>query len=164
MSDDTTNEVARTRANRLYWSSTETVDEIAARLEIGRSALYSSIRPAPALAECRRCGAGLVFANRSARAAGRARCPDCGATQLLGEHAHPSDRVRESLAPPELPVGLLDPPIASPPPSVGRLTSRREWNHALSTVERGRLVMIGGAAALGIAAGVAAVEILRARR
>jgi hypothetical protein len=164
MTETADNEVARQRANRLYWSSAETVDEIAARLEIGRSALYSSIRPAPALADCRRCGAGLVFPNRSARSAGRARCTDCGATQLIGENAHPSDRVRESRAPAELPVGLLDPPIATAHPTVGRLTSRREWNHALSTVERGRLMMIGGAAALGIAAGVAAVEILRARR
>jgi ribosomal protein S27AE len=169
MSDVTANEVARARANRLYWSSPDTVDEIAAELGMGRSALYSAIRPASAAADCPRCGAGLVFANRSARAAGRARCPECGATQMLGESAHPSDRVREPAAEsPRAPRRAASArPAPAPAPAtreIGRLTSRREWGYALSAVERGRLMMIGGAAALGIAAGVAAVEIVRARR
>jgi ribosomal protein S27AE len=160
MSGTTPDEVARARANRMYWSSAARVEDIAARIGIGRSSLYNALRPTPAGADCPRCGAALVFANRGARAAGRARCPECGATHTLGETSHPADRVREAAAPP---------PPPGPRPAVPRLPrtavprSRREWSQALSTVQRSRLLLIGGAAALGVAAGAAVVEILRAR-
>ncbi|MDB4949681.1 MAG: hypothetical protein JWM27_2330, partial [Gemmatimonadetes bacterium] len=104
MSDASPNEVVRASANRLYWNSADTVDDIAGRLGIGRSALYGAIRPAPAGADCARCGAAMVFANRSARAAGRARCPECGSTATLGAESHPLERPSEP-APVPRPAG-----------------------------------------------------------
>lgn len=83
--DDTAAEV-----DRLYWHSDDTVDAIAERLEITRHGLYSLILPHPAGETCAECGAELVYANRSSRSAGRARCPDCGATATLP--LHPDDR------------------------------------------------------------------------
>jgi ribosomal protein S27AE len=161
MSDASANEVVRASANRLYWNSADTVDEIAERLGIGRSAIYSAIRPIPADADCPHCGAGLVFANRSARAAGRARCPECGRTHLVGESSHPFDRA--ALASAEAPPPAERPRRAPPPPRVppAGLPGRGELRSAFASVEPHRVLLVGGAALLGVALGRAAVKALR---
>jgi hypothetical protein len=73
-------------ANRLYWNQAASVGEIANQLGISRRALYEVLQPRPAGVECPKCGTDGVFVNRSAQAAGMARCPNCG-TEM---HAAPA--------------------------------------------------------------------------
>ncbi len=141
----------RAGANRLYWQSGDTVDELAARLGMSRHALYSSIRPAPAGVECTECGAPMAYANRSARGSGRARCPDCGATRVVRpEH-------RAASQPDE------DSPVAFDAESEARPSYVEEpgWRRALAGVPRDRVATLGGLALLGAAFGVAAVMAFR---
>ncbi len=63
-------------ANRLYWNQAASVGEIANQLGISRRALYEVLEPRPAGVQCPKCGAEGVFVNRSAQAAGLARCPN----------------------------------------------------------------------------------------
>lgn len=144
------------RANRMYWNSSETVDRIAEELGMSRNALYSSVRPEPAGADCPDCGEELVYPNRTSRTAGRAICLACdarfsvaelpaaaGAGAGSGRHAHGAGyEGRET--------GYGD--------ARGRLGGLRE---GLAAVEPERAAMIGGAAVLGAMAGVAAVNLLR---
>jgi hypothetical protein len=65
-------------ANRLYWNQATSVGEIANQLGISRRALYEVLQPKPAGVSCPTCGKEAVFINRSAQAAGMARCVDCG--------------------------------------------------------------------------------------
>src|SRR4051812_34138823 len=161
MSDASGNEVVRASANRLYWNSADTVDEIAERLGIGRGAIYAAVRPISADADCPHCGAGLVFTNRSARAAGRARCPECGRTHLVGESSHPFDRATQASAeappPPERPRRPPSPPRG---PLLG-LPPRGELRSALASVEPHRALLVAGGALLGVALGSAAVRALK---
>lgn len=64
--------------NRLYWETDDSVADISNRLNVSRRALYDLVEPLPAGAECVACGGDLYFGNRSAKAAGIARCPNCG--------------------------------------------------------------------------------------
>jgi hypothetical protein len=64
-------------ANRLYWKQAASVGEIANQLGISRRALYEVLQPRPAGVLCPRCGNEGVFVNRSAHAAGMARCLNC---------------------------------------------------------------------------------------
>src|SRR5437773_529299 len=70
-------------ANRLYWHTDESVAEISNRLGLSRRALYELVEPVPAEIECGNCGAELYYANRSAKAAGVARCLMCGSEREL---------------------------------------------------------------------------------
>jgi hypothetical protein len=69
-------EVTR-RANELYWGSDESVNHIADRLELSKSALYGMIGPLPAAATCPVCGARVEYANRTARERDDLSCPTC---------------------------------------------------------------------------------------
>ena len=135
-------------ANRLYWHSRDPVDRLAERLGMTRPALYAAVRPAPAGADCAACGTGLVFANRSRRAHGRAHCPACGCQRQVdgGRVAH------------------ADPPPAPLVPHPRRPPVReraRQWRHALSGVRPERAALFGGVAALGMVAALFAGEVLR---
>jgi Zn ribbon nucleic-acid-binding protein len=79
----TIDERASLEANRLYWETGTPVAEIADRLDLSRRALYEAIRPFEAGAACPQCGAGLSFANRSARRTGTAGCSECGHEQVI---------------------------------------------------------------------------------
>lgn len=69
---------ATTEANRLYWETELSVADIAEQLELSRRALYDAIVPlVVADLVCEICGGGMVYENRSARAAGRAICLRC---------------------------------------------------------------------------------------
>ncbi len=143
-------------ANRLYWHSRDPVDALAARLGMSRHAFYQSIRPDDAGRACASCGERLEFANRTARQTGRARCGGCGTEEQVVRAASP-------------PVLVEDVVPALPPPPLARPVSFRGWNLArwrreLAAVPRERAAMVGGAAALGVAAGVLALEILTASR
>lgn len=136
-------------ANRLYWHSHDSVEELASRLGMSRHALYSSIRPLPAGVDCE-CGAQMVFANRTRRAAGHAHCQACGATETI-----PAERV--------MPVRDTPPPRPlAPRRALGQQSlGVRAFARRLAAVSRERFMMIGGAAALGVAAGLAAVNVVR---
>ncbi len=64
--------------NRLYWESDASVGRIAEQLGISRRALYDALEPLDIGVACPRCGAGLVYPNRSRRESGQAVCPECG--------------------------------------------------------------------------------------
>jgi hypothetical protein len=65
-------------ANRMYWNQATSVGEIANQLGISRRALYEVLQPKAAGVSCPQCGQEAVFINRSAQAAGMARCMTCG--------------------------------------------------------------------------------------
>lgn len=68
-------------ANRLYWQTDLPVREIADRMEVSRSTFYRQLTADPAGERCPECATPLVYANRSAREAGEAECPECGLEQ-----------------------------------------------------------------------------------
>lgn len=131
-------------ANRLYWNSRDGVDQLATRLGMSRHAFYSSIRPLPAGSDCAGCAQPLLFANRAHRSRGHAHCAHCGATATV-----------------EVPAEAR-----SPKPRLSYSTRRkagmvRRWIRDLSYVPPERAAMIGGAAALGLAAALFAGEAMR---
>lgn len=136
------------RANRMYWNSSDTVERISEQLGMSRNALYASVQPEPAGAECPDCGEELVFPNRTSRTAGRALCLACDRSVSLEDlpaapaPARPRPRLHE-----DVPEGRG-----------ARLAGLRD---GLAAVEPQRAAMIGGAAVLGAVAGVAAVNLLR---
>ena len=146
-----TAEALHASANRLYWHSRDSVDALAARLGMSRHAFYQSICPEPAGRACAACGGVLEFANRTARQTSRARCAGCGAAERVPPTAVASVMIEDVLP--------------TPPP---RLTFRgwnlSRWRRELAAVPRERAAMVGGAAALGVAAGVLALELLNPSR
>ncbi|CAN5892713.1 hypothetical protein BH23GEM7_BH23GEM7_14710 [soil metagenome] len=146
------------QANDLYWNSSETVDQLAARLGMSRNALYASVKPIPAGGTCPHCNEALVFTNRSSRSAGKATCPGCEAEVQLESEAPAGEATGaapEAAAPP---LGGIDLHEVPPPESGGRLDQLKE---SLAGVEPERAAMIGGAAALGVAVGAAAIKVIR---
>jgi hypothetical protein len=143
-----TTDALRRRASEAYWSREETVDEIADRLGMSRSALYSAIAPVPAGAACEACSGALVYNNRTGRSAGRAVCAECGAEAIV--------------APQGIVSGADDAAGVSAvePAGTGRFEQLRE---GLAAVSPERAAMIGGAAALGVAVGAAAARAVRKR-
>lgn len=132
-------------ANRLYWHSSDTVEELAARLGMSCHAFHGSIQPAEAGAECAECGEGMVFANRVHRAQGSAHCPACGATATVEA---PAASAADEL-----------PPVPLAPTRKRDLL--RDWFRDLSYVRPERAALIGGAAALGLATALVAGEVVR---
>lgn len=65
------------RANRLYWESTRSVNQIAEELELSKGALYGIIEPEPSGQGCPLCGDEVVYSNRTARERERLDCPTC---------------------------------------------------------------------------------------
>jgi len=66
------------RANELYWGSDESVNQIAERLDLSKSALYGVIGPLGSGSGCPICGSEAEFANRTARDRDELACSDCG--------------------------------------------------------------------------------------
>jgi hypothetical protein len=65
-------------ANRLYWESEESVNQIGEVLGLSKGVLYGLIAPLPAGLPCPKCGEEMVFPNRTAREKGFLACPECG--------------------------------------------------------------------------------------
>jgi len=65
-------------ANRLYWESEESVNQIGETLGLSKGVLYGLISPLPAGLPCPGCGDEMVFPNRTAREKGFLECPECG--------------------------------------------------------------------------------------
>lgn len=65
------------RANELYWGSDESVNQIAERLDLSKSALYGMVGPLMSGYGCPICGTEVEFANRTARDRDELECPTC---------------------------------------------------------------------------------------
>jgi len=133
-------------ANRLYWESDRSVNQIAHDLEISKGTLYELVRPLPAGLPCPRCGKEMVFPNRTAREKGFLTCPACG----LEEEESEVEGVWEEAA------GRAGggAPVVTP-------EALRASRDSGSSGTRTRVVV--GAALLGVAAGIALASVLRNR-
>ena len=129
--------------NRLYWETADSVAEISSSLGISRRALYELVEPLPVGMECSSCGAELHFGNRSAKAAGIARCLVCGNEHELDTDASPED------------IGGV-PPYAAGWPAAARNTA--------ANGARERAVMIAGFAIAGAVVGAVATLMIRRKR
>jgi hypothetical protein len=134
----------RAEANRLYWEDERSVEALALLLGMSRAAMYACVDPLPAGVVCLDCGADAAYPNRSHRASGRVRCTDCGA-----EAANGDDAARDE------PLGA-----ASKVPAADEARLER-WRQDLAAVDGQRKRLIGGGAALGVLAGIAAVAAVR---
>jgi len=65
-------------ANRLYWESDQSVNQIGEALDLSKGVLYGLIAALPAGLPCPKCGEEMVFPNRTAREKGFLACPECG--------------------------------------------------------------------------------------
>lgn len=65
-------------ANRLYWESDDSVNQIGEALGLSKGVLYGLIAPHPAGLPCPKCGEEMVYTNRTARDKGFLTCPECG--------------------------------------------------------------------------------------
>ena len=64
-------------ANRLYWESDQSVNQIGEALDLSKGVLYGLIAALPASLPCPKCGEEMVFPNRTARDKGFLACPEC---------------------------------------------------------------------------------------
>lgn len=149
------------RANRLYWTSSETVDRIAGQLGMSRNALYSSVRPAPAGVECPDCDEELVFPNRTSRLAGRALCLACDTTHAVADLPPVGSRPGRGRAAGGASVSGYE--GREEGYGAGRGVRLGGLRDGLAAVEPQRAALIGGAAVMGAVAGVAAATLLRRR-
>lgn len=151
-------------ANRLYWQTDLAVREIADRMEVSRSTFYRQLTADPAGERCPECATPLVYANRSAREAGEAECPECGLEQDIqprpaargaggpgdGEAAdrEAADREGRDHAP-RIPPGTARPARGYRTAPGGGDSLERAGKRPLSWLERGgkRPVSEGGSAA-----------------
>lgn len=65
-------------ANRLYWESDQSVNQIGDILDLSKGVLYGLIAALPANLPCPGCGEEMVFPNRTARDKGFLACSSCG--------------------------------------------------------------------------------------
>lgn len=65
-------------ANRLYWESDQSVNQIGEALDLSKGVLYGLIAALPAGLPCPKCGEEMVFPNRTARTKGFLACEECG--------------------------------------------------------------------------------------
>jgi hypothetical protein len=128
--------------NRLYWETDDSVAEISNQLGVSRRALYDQVEPLPAGVPCASCGAELYYNNRSARAAGVARCLMCGNEREIDPDADADD------------AGTI------PPYGAGWPAAAKPADHQL----RDRAVVIAGFAIAGVAFGAIATLLVRRRR
>jgi hypothetical protein len=135
--------------NDVYWNSEESVTGLMERLGISRSTLYAAVEPLPVGSACSRCGGELVFTNRSARAAGRATCSQCGeATTYLPETTSAEESAEASNGPDGFGDELAE--------RAGGMYQRvGEIQRELARARTQRASVIAGAFALGAAAGIA---------
>lgn len=145
-------------ANRLYWESDQSVNQIGELLDLSKGVLYGLIAAHPAGLPCPGCGEEMVFPNRTARDKGFLACPSCGM-----EEEEPA--VRSYWEEEGEPMGME---------AVGddRAISKRAGDAVQGAVKKGRDTITGlsprgrivaGTALLGIAAGLALGTYFRKR-
>lgn len=134
------------RVNERYWSSDDSVNQIAVELELSKSALYAMIAALPAGRACPGCGREAAFANRTARDRGRLSCAPCGWEGTRAE----AGGVLEQMGPEEADSDPVERSAPEPPPFAGEASPGLR-----------RLVLSG--ALLGAAAGILLVTMSRRR-
>lgn len=147
MAETTTgsDETARA-ANRAYWEGDDTVEDLVDRLGISKNVLYASIVPLPAGVSCGVCGERMMYRNRSNRSSGVVTCSSCGReTTVDADDIKAANSSRSSKGSQER----------------GWDTALTDWRRDLEDVEPQRIALIGGAAALGVIAGVFAARAIR---
>jgi len=78
MTSSSSEQDSAVRANRLYWGSDRSVNELAEDLDLSKGALYGLISPLDAGLDCPDCSGTLEYANRTARDKGFVTCAECG--------------------------------------------------------------------------------------
>jgi hypothetical protein len=147
----------RQQANDLYWTSSDTVEQLASELGMSRKGVYSAVQPLPTGTSCLHCNEVMVFANRTNRAAGLATCPTCGTQTNVDEQAGMG-------AAPTTPAEILAKATGGEVHAVPQPQSLWEQiKEDLSAVPPDRAAKIGGAAALGVAIGAAAARVIKTK-
>ena len=145
-------------ANRLYWESGQSVNQIGEELDLSKGVLYGLIAPLPAGLPCPQCGQEMVFPNRTAREKGFLACPDCGMEEEeAAVRAFWEDDTGAGASP-----GAEESTTLSG--RVGNAVERavQTGRHRVSDLgHRGRIV--AGTALLGVAAGLILAGYLRKR-
>lgn len=145
-------------ANRLYWESDQSVNQIGETLDLSKGVLYGLIAALPAGLPCPKCGEEMAFPNRTARDKGFLVCEECGMEEE--EAAVRSYWEGEG----ELPGGEAS--------GGARPLARRAGDAVQKAVETGRervsdlsprSRIIAGTALLGVAAGIVLGTYLRKR-
>lgn len=156
---DVTPEVAA-KANDLYWSSDESVNQIADGLDLSKGALYAAIEPLKAGLGCPLCGDEVGYSNRTARDRKQLDCTTCDwdgspdeTVVLVADDADPEETKRRERTPPIRPPSESRP---SPAPSTrdrapertGDVPPRPLIVPPMTTIAKGAL--IGGAVGLAL--------------
>ena len=136
-------------ANRLYWESDQSVNQIGEVLDLSKGVLYGLIAALPAGLPCPGCGEEMAFPNRTAREKGFLACSGCG----MEEEA---EAVRDFWEGKGEPKEEAD-------PEAPRALARRAGDAVQKAVNTGRdrvsnlsprSRVIAGTALLGVAAGI----------
>ncbi|GMR11820.1 MAG: hypothetical protein BMS9Abin29_0005 [Gemmatimonadota bacterium] len=91
---------AARKANKLYWGSDISVNQIAEKLDLSKGRLYGLLVPLPTGDTCPDCGEETGYANRTARDRHQAMCSFCAdGTQAGGAKATTRPTVTSSKAP-----------------------------------------------------------------
>lgn len=146
MSDELDADALAAQANRLYWDSDRSVNQIADDLGVSKGALYDVVRPRDAGLPCPRCGEELVFPNRTAREKGFLTCPACG----LEEEEEEVQTAWDAAS------GRTGGGAVVVPPEAVREARDRPRKEALTR-------LLAGTALLGVAAGIVLATFLRKR-
>ena len=146
------------QANRLYWESEESVNQIGEELGLSKGVLYGLIDPLPAGFPCPGCGEEMVFPNRTARDKGFLVCPECG----MEEEAAVVQTYWEGAAE----VGGEE--VAEGPGHLASRAGRAAQKAVDKGVDRVRGLspqsrVLAGTALLGVAAGIILAGVLRRR-
>lgn len=137
-------------ANRLYWESEESVNQIGEKLGLSKGMLYGFLTPFPAGLPCPGCGEEMVFLNRTARDKGFLACPECG----MEEEEEAVQQYWEG-------EGAADPSLASRAGTAVQKVVGTGRARVANLSPKGRI--LAGTALLGIAAGFLIGSYLRKR-
>jgi hypothetical protein len=145
-------------ANRLYWESDQSVNQIGEALDLSKGVLYSLIAALPAGVPCPNCGEEMVFPNRTAREKGFLACEECGMEEeeaAVRSHWEDEGELPEAESPEETR------PLARRAGDAVQKAVETGKERVSSLSPRGRV--IAGTALLGVAAGIVLGTYLRKR-
>ena len=146
-------------ANRLYWESDTSVNQIGEELGLSKGALYGILRPLSAGLPCIKCGEEMAYPNRTAREKAFVACSSCGYEDLeevVQEHWQDAADLEAAGVPVDAPTALSrTPPMTTSSSSESDLEKEdfRALEQPVSDRRFGTRAM-AGTALLGVAAGI----------